>query len=67
VPAPVIFLAQMLATVLPVLDHFNIQANIAAGKQVPIDYVGWAFVYCALYSAVAMLIALTAFEDRDLA
>jgi ABC-type transport system involved in multi-copper enzyme maturation permease subunit len=67
VPAPVIFLAQMLATVLPVLDHFNIQANIAAGKQVPIDYVGWAFLYCLLYSAVAMLIALTAFEDRDLA
>jgi ABC-type transport system involved in multi-copper enzyme maturation permease subunit len=67
VPAPVIFLAQMLATVLPVLDHFNIQANIAAGKQVPFDYVGWAFLYCALYSAVAMLIALTAFEDRDLA
>jgi ABC-type transport system involved in multi-copper enzyme maturation permease subunit len=67
VPAPVIFLAQMLATVLPVLDHFNIQANIAAGKQVPLDYVGWAFLYCVLYSAVAMLIALTAFEDRDLA
>ena len=67
VPAPVIFLAQTLATVLPVLDHFNIQANIAAGKQVPIDYVGWSLLYCTLYSAVAMLVGLTLFEDRDLA
>jgi ABC-type transport system involved in multi-copper enzyme maturation permease subunit len=67
VPAPVIFLAQILATVLPVLDHFNIQANIAAGKQVPLDYVGWSLLYCTLYSAVAMLVALTLFEDRDLA
>jgi ABC-type transport system involved in multi-copper enzyme maturation permease subunit len=67
VPAPVIFLAQMLATVLPVLDHFNIQANIAAGRVVPLDYVGWALVYCTLYSGVAMLVALTLFEDRDLA
>lgn len=67
VPAPVIFLAQMLATVLPVLDHFNIQANIAAGRSVPLDYVGWSLVYCVLYSAVAMLVALTMFEDRDLA
>ncbi len=67
VPAPVIFLAQILATVLPVLDHFNIQANIAAGRQVPLDYVGWALLYCTLYSSVAMLVALTLFEDRDLA
>jgi ABC-type transport system involved in multi-copper enzyme maturation permease subunit len=67
VPAPVIFLAQMLATVLPVLDHFNIQANIAAGRYVPADYVGWSLLYCVLYSAVAMLVALTLFEDRDLA
>lgn len=67
VPAPVVFLAQILATVLPVLDHFNIQANIAAGRQVPIDYVGWSLLYCTLYSAVAMLVALTLFEDRDLA
>jgi ABC-type transport system involved in multi-copper enzyme maturation permease subunit len=67
VPAPVIFLANMLATVLPVLDHFNIQASIAAGAQVPLDYLGWTFVYCLLYSTVAMLVALTLFEDRDLA
>jgi hypothetical protein len=34
---------------------------------VPLDYVGWSLLYCTLYSAVAMLVALTLFEDRDLA
>ncbi len=67
VPQPVVFLAKMSATVLPVLDHFNIQASIAAGASVPSNYMVWAFIYCLLYSSVAMLLALTLFEDRDLA
>ena len=63
----VAFFGQLIALVLPVLDHFNIQAAVAGGKQVPMDYLGWALLYCALYSAVAMLLALILFEDRDLA
>jgi hypothetical protein len=50
-----------------VLDHFNVQASVAAGVNVPLDYLAWALVYCALYSTVAMLLALVLFEDRDLA
>jgi hypothetical protein len=50
-----------------VLDHFNIQAAVAGGKRVPADYLAWALLYCVLYSAVAMLLALILFEDRDLA
>ena len=64
---PVVFFGRLIATVLPVLDHFNIQASVAAGVPVPLVYLAWSLVYCALYSSVAMLLALTLFEDRDLA
>ncbi len=62
-----LFIAQLLATVLPVLEAFNIYTAISTGNPVPASYVGWAAVYCVLYSAVAMLVALLLFEDRDLA
>jgi ABC-type transport system involved in multi-copper enzyme maturation permease subunit len=61
------FFGQLVALVLPMLDVFNIQAAVAGGKRVPLDYLGWALLYCVLYSAVAMLLALILFEDRDLA
>lgn len=61
------FMGQFFATILPVLDHFNIQATVAAGVPVPLSYLGWALLYCLLYSGIAMLLALAMFEDRDLA
>jgi ABC-type transport system involved in multi-copper enzyme maturation permease subunit len=61
------FIGQFMATVLPVLDHFNIQAAVAAGAEVPLSYLGMAFLYCVLYSTIAMLLGLAMFEDRDLA
>jgi hypothetical protein len=61
------FVGMFLATVLPVLDHFNIQAAVAAGADVPTAYLGLALLYCTLYSTIAMLAALAMFEDRDLA
>jgi ABC-type transport system involved in multi-copper enzyme maturation permease subunit len=64
---PVRFVAQLIATVLPVLDHFNIQAAVAAGVSVPHQYLGAALLYCIIYSTIAMLLALALFEDRDLA
>lgn len=63
----VAFFGQLIALILPVLDHFNIQAAVAAGVPVPPAYLLWAGLYCLLYSAVAMLLALILFEDRDLA
>ena len=63
----VTFVASFIATVLPVLDHFNIQAAVAAGVGVSYQYLGMATLYCALYCTVAMLLALVLFEDRDLA
>ncbi|MCA9267254.1 MAG: ABC transporter permease, partial [Planctomycetales bacterium] len=64
---PVVFVARLIATVLPVLEHFDIKPAIAGGRDVPLEYLGWAALYCVIYSAVAMLFALTLFEDRDLA
>ena len=64
---PVVFVGRLINTVVPVLDHFNIQAAVAAGVPVPLDYLAWGFVYCALFTLFFMLLALTLFEDRDLA
>lgn len=63
----VAFTGKLLAVVLPVLNHFNIQPAIAAGQPVPYAYLGWATLYCVLYATAAMLLALLLFEDRDLA
>jgi len=64
---PVAFMGLFISAVLPMLEAFNIQAAVAAGKEVPMIYLGTAFLYCCLYSLVAMLLALFLFEDRDLA
>ena len=61
------FTGRLFATLLPVLDHFTIEAAVVGGVAVPWDYLGWAAIYAALYSAVALLVALVLFQDRDLA
>jgi ABC-type transport system involved in multi-copper enzyme maturation permease subunit len=61
------FVGRLLAMVLPVLDHFEIEGAIAGATTVPLSYLGWALVYSAVYSAAAILLALFFFEDRDLA
>lgn len=65
--APIVFFSQLIATVFPVLDHFDVQASVAGNRIVPLAYLGWCFVYATIYSTIAMLFALTLFEDRDLA
>jgi len=65
--AIVSFVAQLIAVVLPVLDHYNIQAAVATGQSVPASYLAWTTLYCALYTTFALLAALLLFEDRDLA
>jgi hypothetical protein len=52
---------------LPVLEHFTIEAAVVGGVPVPWVYLGWAALYAALYSAVALLVALVLFQNRDLA
>jgi hypothetical protein len=61
------FMGRFLAAILPVLDHFSVEAAISADQPVPMPYLAWTAVYCVLYTTVAMLLALLLFEDRDLA
>src|SRR4029078_1935678 len=61
----VAFFGTFIALVLPVLDHYSIQAAVAGSVHVPFDSLAWAALYCVLYCAVAMLFALILFEDRD--
>jgi hypothetical protein len=61
------FTGRLFATILPVLDHFTVEAAVVGGVPVPWDYLGWAALYAALYSAVASLVALVLFQHRDLA
>jgi len=65
--AVVRFVGQLFATILPVLEHFTIEAAVVGGVPVPWSYLGWAALYAGLYSAVALLVALVLFQDRDLA
>ena len=61
------FMANLLATILPALEIFNIQAAVATGKMVPPDYLGLSALYSVAYSAAGILAAFLLFEDRDLA
>ena len=61
------FVGKLFATLLPVLEHFTIDAAVAGGVPVPWAYLAWAAVYAGLYSAIALLVALVLFQDRDLA
>lgn len=67
------FVGQLLATIFPVLEHFNVQAAIASGRDAVLTvadwstYIAWAGGYCLLYSLIMLLVALLLFEDRDLA
>ncbi|MDA1015761.1 MAG: ABC transporter permease [Planctomycetota bacterium] len=61
------FMARLIATVLPSLEAFNMQAAVATGRLVPAWYLLMATVYCAAYCGAAILTAFILFEDRDLA
>lgn len=61
------FFGRLISTIFPVLEYYDIQAGIAGGSSVPLDYLGWMLLYTFLYSGIAMLLALILFEDRDLA
>jgi hypothetical protein len=61
------FMARVIATVLPTLDHFNTNAAVATGTLVPANYLGMTTIYCVCYSTMAILLGFILFEDRDLA
>jgi ABC-type transport system involved in multi-copper enzyme maturation permease subunit len=61
------FVAQLLALVLPTLDHFNMSTAVSTGAVIPGDYLLTTGLYCLAYSAAVVLLAFILFEDRDLA
>lgn len=61
------FIGELIAVVLPVLDHYEIEGAIAGSSSVPTEYLLMAALYSLLYCSAAMLLALIFFEDRDLA
>ncbi len=61
------FVAQLVATVTPILEHFSLQAAIDAGSPIPMSLLSGTLIYCVLYMMVSMFLALLLFEDRDLA
>ena len=63
----VTFLARGIATILPAIENFNVEAAIVTGSVVPAQYVGLAAAYSGFYIAAAVLLSFILFEDRDLA
>jgi ABC-type transport system involved in multi-copper enzyme maturation permease subunit len=63
----VTFLARVIATVLPAVENYNVEAAIVTRSVVPASYVGLTALYSAAYIAAAVLLAFILFEDRDLA
>ena len=61
------FVAQLIATVIPILEHFQLQAAIDAGNPITMSLLSGNLLYCLLYVMLAMFLALLLFEDRDLA
>ncbi len=61
------FMGQLIATVFPVLENYDVQAGITAQQTVPFTYLLWAAIYCLCYCIFALMGALFLFEDRDLA
>ncbi len=61
------FVAQLVATIIPILEHFSMQAAIDSGNPITLSLLSGSLIYCLLYVLLAMFLALLLFEDRDLA
>jgi ABC-type transport system involved in multi-copper enzyme maturation permease subunit len=61
------FVAQLVATIIPILEHFQMQSAIDADKTISASLLSGNLIYCLLYVMLAMFLALILFEDRDLA
>ncbi len=61
------FVRRFFVAVLPVLEHFSMESAISTGQRVPWAYLAPATVYAALYSLMALFLALLLFADRDMA
>lgn len=51
--------------VIPNLSNFNIRAEAANGVDISAMYVAWALAYGVIYTAVLLILAILAFEGKD--
>lgn len=65
------FMAQLFDSVLPSLDFFEVAPVMVRDTPPPLSqfhtYVASVAVYSVMYAAIALLLGLILFEDRDLA
>lgn len=61
------FVAQLVSTIIPILEHFSLQAAIDSGNVITLSLLCGNLIYCLLYVLLSMFLALLLFEDRDLA
>jgi len=65
------FIAQLVDTVVPALEYFNLGPAIVRDRPLPLGeyliYVGAVLANALLYTAIALLFGLILFGDRDLA
>lgn len=62
------FVAEAFGILLPFMSFYDIGPTLAHGKQdIPWSYIGQAWLQGLFYSAIALLLGLILFEDRDLA
>jgi ABC-type transport system involved in multi-copper enzyme maturation permease subunit len=65
------FTARLLDTILPALEYFGLGAAIVRDQPLPLGpyalHVVFVAGYAVLYTAIALLLGLILFEDRDLA
>jgi ABC-type transport system involved in multi-copper enzyme maturation permease subunit len=65
------FVAQLFSTLFPALDLFDVGSSII--RDLPLDPVSYGIytlnvaLYALTYTAIALLVGLVMFEDRDLA
>ncbi len=59
-------LADMLYTLVPNYENFNIRDKIVVGISVSWGYIGYTILYGILYICIALLIALYFFEKREI-
>lgn len=56
---------ELVYYILPNLSNFNIRQEAANEVAVSLSYVGWALGYGVLYTAMILVLASLAFEDKD--
>ena len=61
------FVAQLIAVIVPTLDWYSMDKAIDTGNGIPVVYVAGIMLYSMVYTAIAVLLGLLLFEDRDLA